>query len=130
MHQTQYNHLINVLHYEVAKATERSRICLLKTASVTGTEYLLDQKTFLLRVCSPDQTRSRKVFRQQPEPDRAWCSLCPHILGINSRWTHCPPSKIGRATRAPLRQRLHAPNRQRSHDHEAGSWRFVLCRVF
>ena len=47
MHQTQYNHLINVLHNEVAKATETSQICLLKTASVTGKEYLLDLKTFL-----------------------------------------------------------------------------------
>ena len=64
MHQTQYNHLINVLHYEVAKATERLRICLLKTASITGKEYLLDLKTFLLRVCSPDQTRlPKKTFQ-------------------------------------------------------------------
>ena len=91
-----------------------------KTASVTGKEYLLDLKTFLLRVCSPDQTRSRKLFRQQPGADRAWCALSPHVLGNKSRWTRSPPSKIGRATREPLRQRLHAPNRQRSQDHEAG----------
>ena len=130
MHQTQYNHLINILHHKVAKATETSRICLLKTASVTGKEYLLDLKTFLLRVCSPDQIRLRKLFRQQPGADRAWCALSPHVLGNKSRWTRSPPSKIGRATRAPLRQRLHAPNRQRSQDHEAGSWRFVRCRSF
>ena len=58
MHQAQYNHLINVLHYEVAKATERLRICLLKPASVTGKEYLLDLKTFLLLCLFTDQTGS------------------------------------------------------------------------
>ena len=62
MHQTQYNHLINVLHYEVAKATERLRICLLKTASVTGKEYLLDLKTFLLLCLFTDQTGSVQLF--------------------------------------------------------------------
>ena len=56
MHQTQYNHLINVLHYEVAKATERSQIYLFKTASVTGKEYFLDLKTFLLLCLFTDQT--------------------------------------------------------------------------
>ena len=130
MHQTQYIHLINILYYEVAKATERSRVCLLKTASVTGKEYLLDLKTFLLLCLFTDQTHPRKLFRQQPEPDQAWCAFSPHVLGNNWRWTRSPPSKIGRATRAPLRQRLHAPNRQRSQDHEAGSWRFVRCRSF
>ena len=58
MHQAQYIHLINVLHYEVEKATERLRICLLKTASVTGKEYLLDLKTFLLLCLFTDQTGS------------------------------------------------------------------------
>ena len=115
MHQTQYNHLINILHHKVAKATKRSQIYWLKTASVTGKEYLLDLKTFLLRVCSPDQTRSRELFRQQPGADRAWCALSPHVLGNNSRWSGELASKIGRATRAPLRQRshAHAPNQQK-----------------
>ena len=52
------HHLINVLHNEVAKATETSQICLLKTASVTGKEYLLDLKTFLLLCLFTDQTGS------------------------------------------------------------------------
>ena len=81
MHQAQYNHLISIFHHKVAKATERSRICLLKTASVTGKEYLLDQKTFLLLCLFTDQTRPRKLFRQQPEPDQAWCAFCPACSG-------------------------------------------------
>ena len=50
----------------MAKATERPQVCLLKTASVTGKEYLLDLKTFLLRVCSPDQTRSSNLEPTEP----------------------------------------------------------------
>ena len=68
MHQTQYNHLINVLHNEVAKATETSQICLLKTASVTGKEYLLDLKTFLLLCLFTDQQAAENFLGSNLEP--------------------------------------------------------------
>ena len=68
MHQTQYNHLINVLHNEVAKATETSQICLLKTASVTCKRHLLDLKTFLLRVCSPTKQAAENFLGSNLEP--------------------------------------------------------------
>ena len=58
MHQAQYNHLINVLHYEVAKATERLRICLLKT--------------FLLRVWSVSGSNLEPTEPGAPYPRMFW----------------------------------------------------------
>ena len=83
MHHTQYNHLINILHYEVAKATERSRICLLKTASVTGKEYLLDQKTFLLRVCSPTKQAAENFLGSNLEPTELGAPFPRMFWGIS-----------------------------------------------
>ena len=83
MHQTQYNHLINVLHHEVAKATETSQICLLKTASVTGKEYLLDLKTFLLLCLFTDQTGNENFLGSNLEPTELGAPFLRMFWGIS-----------------------------------------------
>ena len=67
--------------------------------------------------CHPTKHEAENFLGSEPGADRAWCALSPHVLGNKSRWTRSPPSKIGRATRAPLRQRLHAHahNRQKAY---------------
>ena len=83
MHQTQYNHLINILHHKVAKATKRSQIYWLKTASVTGKEYLLDLKTFLLRVCSPTKQAAENFSGSNLEPTEPGAPFPRMFWGIS-----------------------------------------------